>query len=98
MPLKIRRSRRARADQDAIWSYIATDNMAAADTQIDRIDAAFHRLAEYPDAGRNRPDIEPTIRALPVDNYLIFYRVMAETLDIVSIVHAARDIKRDTVL
>ncbi|OYW97824.1 MAG: hypothetical protein B7Z15_22745 [Rhizobiales bacterium 32-66-8] len=62
MPLRIRRGTKARADQNAIWLYIAADNMAAADRQIDRLHDAFGRLADYPVAGRTRLEFDARLR------------------------------------
>ena len=95
MPLRIRRGAKARADQDAIWLYIATDNLDAADQQIDRLHEAIGRLAEYPDVGRQRLEFGTTLRAFPVDQYVLFYRVTPGILDIVRILHAARDVTPD---
>lgn len=95
MPLRIRRSARARADQSAIWLHIAEDRIAAADRQVDRLAEAFGILADYPDAGRTRTELDTPLRAFPVDQYLIFYRVSPESLDVVRILHAARDITPD---
>jgi len=95
MPLRIRRGARARADQSAIWLYIATQNLTAADHQIDRFHEAFGMLADYPDAGRMRIEFDARLRAFSVDQYLIFYRVSPGILEIVRILHAARDITPD---
>lgn len=95
MPLKIRRSAKARADQVAIWSYIAAQNLPAADRQIDRFHDAFLMLAEYPESGRMRIELEADMRAFPVDQYLVFYRVYPGILAIIRILHAARDITPD---
>ncbi|MET3899953.1 toxin ParE1/3/4 [Devosia sp. UYZn731] len=95
MPLRIRRSAKARADQDAIWLYIATENLDAADQQIDHFHRTISMLADYPDAGRQRLEFDAALRAFPIDQYVLFYRVSSEILDIVRILHAARDITPD---
>ena len=95
MPLRIRRGARARSDQSAIWFYIASDNMAAADRQMDRLHDAFLMLSDYPEAGRVRVEVDAQLRTFPIDQYLIFYRVSPGVLEIVRILHAARDITAD---
>jgi toxin ParE1/3/4 len=42
--------------------------------------------------GRSRPDIADAARSLNVGNYLILYRIEARTVEIVRIVHGARDL------
>lgn len=95
MPLKIRRAARARADQVSIWTYIANDSISAADSQLDRLHSAIIMLADYPAAGRIRIEFDASLRAFPVDQYLVFYRVAPGVLDIVRILHASRDITPD---
>lgn len=97
MPLNIRRSASARQDQTDIWLFIATSNIKAADSLIDKLDSAFHMLAEYPEAGPVRPEYLD-VRLYPVDHYNIFYRVSTDAIEITRILHAARDIKADLLL
>lgn len=95
MPLRIRRHTKARTDQSDIWLYIAANSIAAADRQLDRLHDTFGMLAEYPESGRMRIEFDARLRAFPVDQYLVLYRVSPNTLEIVRILHAARDITPD---
>jgi len=90
MPLKIRRARLARQDQFDIWFFIAAQNVSAADRQMDRFDEVFHLLAEYPEAGHLRPDLAD-LRLYPVEHYNVLYRINAEAIEIVRVLHAARN-------
>lgn len=90
MPLKIRRARLAKQDQFDIWLFIAAQNVPAADRQMDRFDEAFHLLAEYPEAGHLRPDLAE-LSLYPVENYNVLYRVNAGAIEIVRVLHAARN-------
>jgi len=42
--------------------------------------------------GRARPDIHPECRQLVVENYLILYRDTPEQVELVRLVHGARDL------
>ena len=88
----IRRRRLAREDVIEIWSYIAEDNVRAADALVDRIDRAFAFLAMNPRSGRMRPDIGRGIRSFVVRPYIIFYRTLAGGIDVARVMHGARDI------
>jgi toxin ParE1/3/4 len=46
-------SKRAEADIDEIWTYIARNNRQAADRQIDRIYDRFEILLQEPDFGES---------------------------------------------
>ena len=85
----IRLSVAARQDLLAIWDYIATDNMAAADRVLDALDARMQLLTDHPLLGPSRPDIAPDLRYLVSDNYLILYHVLPDAVEIVRILHGA---------
>jgi len=74
-----------------IWEFIADDNMARADEFIDRIDERFQALAAQPLMGRDRNELAPGLRSLPVAPYVIFYEPLADGVAIVRVLHGARD-------
>lgn len=88
---KILRSAATRRDQSDIWWYIAERNVIAADAMIDRFGEVISMLAEFPDSGRCRPDLGAEVR-FPVEHYLVFYRFHENVVDILPILHSARDI------
>lgn len=51
------------------------------------------RLAEYPLLGPARPDIAPDLRYLVSGNYLVLYRVRSESVEVVRVLHGARNLK-----
>ena len=85
-------SRAAQDDLQDIWVYVAEDNPVVADSLEEDIRAEVTKLAELPSLGHRRRDLTVhdlwfhTVRK----NYLIVYR-LAETLEIVRILHGARD-------
>ena len=81
----------ADADLEEIWSYIADDNVRAADKLLERIAATFDLLAVTPDLGFNCDQIRPGVRCKPVTrNYLVFYRVTGNDVIILRVLHSAR--------
>jgi len=84
--------RTAGAEEDLIdiWLSIARDNTKAADSLLDRIDDVCASLAAFPELGPARPDLAPELRTMPVGRYLILYRILSETVEIVRVVHGAR--------
>ncbi len=82
----------ARLDLEEIWLYIARDNPEAADRLNRNIIQKFPFLAANPEVGRNRPELAPRLRSFPVNNYIIFFRPMENGIEIVRVLHGARDI------
>jgi toxin ParE1/3/4 len=80
------------ADLDAIWDFIAADNMTAADRLLDRVGAAIEMLAHNPRAGRERPELAPSLRSFPIGNYVIFYLPLDKGVDVVRVLSGYLDI------
>jgi toxin ParE1/3/4 len=84
----------ARAEEDLIeiWTYIAADNPAAADRVIDRIEDMFGRVATNPQLGQARTDLAEGLRYSVSGSYLVLYRQVGADVEIVRVVHGARDV------
>lgn len=81
----------ARADIAEIWHFKAADSLAAANRWFDCIDAKIESLGEFPDSGTPRPEMGEGIRSVPSYPYLIFYRVLPDRVEVLRVVHGARE-------
>jgi len=52
----------------------------------------FPKLAAMPEMGRRREELAMHLRSFPVGRYIIFYRSMQEGIEIVRVLHGARDL------
>lgn len=84
------RSPRAREDLIELWTYIASDDAAAADHLLDATLEKLLLLATSPRLGPSRPDIAPGLRLFPVRRYVILYRELADGIEVVRVVHGMR--------
>ena len=82
----------ANEDLEEIWMFIAADNPAQADDFIDLIDEKFQNLSRQPGLGRRREELVAGLRSFPVGRYVIFYLQVQDSLQIVRILHGARDL------
>jgi toxin ParE1/3/4 len=89
---KIVRQPAVKADLIAIWNYVAAESPRAADGLLGKIDQQIVRLADFPEIGSHRPEISFDTRVLVSGKYLILYRLKGETVEIVRVVHGARDL------
>jgi len=89
--------RRPKAAEDiaGVWGFIADDNLDAADHWVDQLDGQLRLLATQPLMGRARDELAPGIRSFPFGRYLIFYLPISGGIDVVRVLHGARDV--DTV-
>jgi len=90
---QLRISPRASSDLIEIWGYIADDSVGNADAFIDKLYQAIQVLARQPGSGRHREELAPGIQSFPFGRYIIFYRVVAGAVEIVRVLHGARDIE-----
>ncbi len=85
-----------RAEQDIgdIWDYIAADSINAADGVLTALEKAILRLAKTPGIGHLREDLaDRRHRFFLVFSYLIVYRFETKPLQIIRVLHAARDVQ-----
>lgn len=83
---------RALSDLAEIWDYIADDSETRADVFVATIDTKFQTLAIQPGIGRLRDELATGLRSLPVGRYVIFYLSLANGVEIIRVLHGARDI------
>ncbi|MFN7338490.1 MAG: type II toxin-antitoxin system RelE/ParE family toxin, partial [bacterium] len=50
------------------------------------------QLVQFPKLGRSYSHIKPSLRGLPLDGYIIFYRVINETVENLRIVNGRQDL------
>ena len=88
----------ASADVEEIAHHIAEDSLDAADRFLDATESTFQRLAEHPHIGvacgfsGEFADLRRySVRGSP--NYLVFYRIREQSVEIIRVLHGARDIE-----
>lgn len=80
-------------DLAEIWEYVALRSIDAADRIVLEVHAACERLVEYPGIGHVREDLTTeTVKFWSVYSYLVVYSPDTSPLQIVAILHAARDV------
>jgi toxin ParE1/3/4 len=83
----------AQTDLIEIWSDVtAYRNSNAADKIIDHLAATYENLAKFPEMGRRRDDLFPGYRSFVVAPYLIFYQIRPEEIEIIRVLHGARNL------
>ncbi len=95
MSRRVRVSKLARVDLDAIWEYVAEhESIENATRLIDSITDSFPVLGRYPQFGRRRDEFEPGARSFPVGNYIVYYRQRNGGIEISHVIHGKRDQER----
>lgn len=79
-------------DLEEIHDFIADDNSGAALRFINLLEKKCESLTRIPAMGRRREELAPGLRSLPVRKYVIFYRQNKGRVEIIRMLHGARDI------
>ncbi|GAT31662.1 toxin ParE1/3/4 [Terrimicrobium sacchariphilum] len=92
---RLLRTPQSQKDFEEIWDFIADDNPNAADSLLRLLDETASLLARAPGLGRKRPEILPEVRSFPVGNYVLYYFPIADGIQLLRVLHGARDINTD---
>ncbi|MDX2144952.1 MAG: type II toxin-antitoxin system RelE/ParE family toxin [Rhodospirillaceae bacterium] len=95
MPTAYRLTREARADLVVIARYsLQTWGKRQRAKYMGELAGHFTVLAQQPTIGRLRDDIAPDVRGFMHQPYVIFYRARRAGVEILRILHMARDVVR----
>ena len=88
-----RLTNQAQSDIHESWSHIADNSPGAADHWAEVMYDKFMTIAQHPGMGREQSNISPNLRSFVVGNYIIFYRAVANGIEVVRVLHGARNIE-----
>ena len=83
---------KARRDILEIEDYIAVRSEPAADDFLDALDEKCQLLTMNPAMGRIRLELGESTRSFPCGRYVIFYRPIDGGIEVLRVLHAARDL------
>ncbi len=90
----------AQQDLEDHFVYIGKDNLEAAERFLKSAEKTFNELVKMPEMGPSRNFKNPALggirswRISGFENYLIFYRPIESGIEIIRVLHGARDIER----
>lgn len=87
----------AEADIESIADHIAADNPAAALRLVESFIARWELLATQPRSGAQRDDLAAGVRHVVIGNYLAFYRLAGDGVEIVRVIHGRRAIRPEDI-
>jgi toxin ParE1/3/4 len=75
----------------SIYEYVAHDSKSYADRLIDKLTRRSEQIAEFPLSGRLVPEYRnESIREVIERPYRIIYRIKADQIDVLAVVHGAQ--------
>ena len=88
----------AEKDIDSLATYIARDNLEVALQFYDAVDATFRQIRDHPKRWPRYELLVPRLNELrkctvvKFRHYLVFYQVHDQSIDVLRVLHGARDI------
>ncbi|MBI1286224.1 MAG: type II toxin-antitoxin system RelE/ParE family toxin [Flavobacteriales bacterium] len=85
------------ADEDLEEIFIYTEEEFGTDQAVEyltELDTVFYQLVGNPELGRERNEIKKGLRSFPSGSHVVFYRILADHVRIVRVLHGSRDLPR----
>ncbi len=88
------RSEQAQQDLEKILEYLDHQSTQAADRFVTKFEQTCNLHALHPQIGESATAYAPNLRYFVIWNYAIFYRPIPEGIEIIRMIHGARDIPK----
>jgi toxin ParE1/3/4 len=85
-------SKDAISDLDQISDYFAEVSIEAGERFIKKFNDKCRNLVRFPNMGKNYDEIIPNLKGIILDNYIIFYQVKPEEIEIIRVVSGYRNL------
>lgn len=92
--LRVVKTRQARRDMASALAFLETHSPRAGQRLEAEIEAAIQRIAQFPESGRSRAEFRPGLRSVVVGDYLLFYRLLDQDVQVLRFLHGARDLPK----
>jgi toxin ParE1/3/4 len=79
-------------DLDRLSQYFLETNIEAGERLFKALNQKLYNLTQFPNLGKPYPPLDPNIRGLLVEKYIIFYRVTETQIEIVRIVDGRQNL------
>lgn len=88
------RSEQAQADLEEILDYLDSQSTQAADRFATKFEQSCELHAKHPQIGASSYEYAPNLRHFTVWNYAVFYRPIDDGIEVIRVIHGARDIPK----
>lgn len=81
-------------DLDNIFNYMSDFRLDAATRFLDAFESKCEALTQFLRMGKTYEDLSPQLRGVPVDGYIILYRIIENDIEVIRVVSGHRDLKK----
>ncbi len=83
----------ASRDLNQIADYFLTRNLEVGEKLFREFNKKCQNIANFPNIGRSYAHIRPDLRGLPLDGYVILYKVLNDEVEILRVVSGRQDLE-----
>jgi toxin ParE1/3/4 len=83
----------ASRDLREISDYFYSRNIEAGERFLQKFTRKCEQLVAFPNLGRSYTSIQPGLHGVPLENYVIFYRLIEDDIEIMRVVSGRRDLQ-----
>lgn len=83
----------ASLDLEDIIDYFANRNIDAGERFVNEFENKCKYIANFPNMGRSYANIKTDLRGVPLDGYIILYRIIDSGIEIVRVVSGYRNLE-----
>jgi toxin ParE1/3/4 len=91
---QILRTEQAQQDLESILDHLDSQSIETGDRFAERFDQTCELHATHPQLGASAEEYAPNLRLFTVWNYTVFYRPIDGGIELIRIIHGARDIPK----
>jgi toxin ParE1/3/4 len=91
---RVIRSEQAQQDLEGILDYLDSQSTQVTDRFAVKFEQACNLHATHPHIGAGSEEYAPNLRHFTVWNYAVFYRPVEGGIELIRIIHGARDIPK----
>lgn len=82
----------ASRDLNEIVDYFRVRDLEAGNRFVAAFNQRCQYLTQFPNMGRSYPQLQPLLRGLPLNRYIIFYQAVPDGIIILRVVNGSRDL------
>lgn len=82
----------ASQDLNEIADYFAENNLEAGERFFQAFNRKCQQLVAFPNIGKSYAEIRPDLRGLSLEGYVIFYRILEDSIEILRVVSGRRNL------
>ncbi|MBC6421702.1 MAG: type II toxin-antitoxin system RelE/ParE family toxin [Hormoscilla sp. SP5CHS1] len=80
-------------DLDEIFNYLSGYSLDAVDRFLDALEKKYQNLVNFLQMGKSYEELAPQLRGVPIDGYILLYRLVGEDIEILRVVSGYRNLK-----